>query len=198
LLEQIAAPGCAEVAIDLGTGDGAYVVRTARAAPRRFVIGVDANADNLAEASRKAAGKPARGGLANALFVHASVEALPDELAGIAGHVTVLFPWGSLLRAVAGPDPAVLAGIRRLCRAGASLEVTLGYDAVDAKGTAGLAPLSRERLDDDVLPAYREAGFAGAAAPLGAGELRRCGTTWAARLAFGHERRFWRLRATAF
>ena len=67
----------AAVTIDLGTGDGRYVLAAAAAQPDRLVIGVDANAQSMATASRRASAKPARGGLPNALFVVAAVEALP-------------------------------------------------------------------------------------------------------------------------
>jgi 16S rRNA (adenine(1408)-N(1))-methyltransferase len=87
----------AGVIVDLGTGDGRYVLATAAACPDRLVIGVDANAAAMADAARKAtarSGKPGKpgGGLPNALFVVAAVEALPVELAGVADLVTAHFP----------------------------------------------------------------------------------------------------------
>ncbi len=184
----------------MGTGDGAFVLRRARAEPRRLHVGIDANAEALREASRRAARKPKRGGAPHALFVRAAAEALPDELAGLANAVTVLLPWGSLLRGVAAPEPLVLAGLRALCAPGATLLVVTGYDPRRDPGTAGarpLAPLSRERLDVEVLPAYRDAGFAADAAVATPAELRGLGTTWASRLAFGRERSYWRIRARA-
>ena len=177
--------GTSEIAIDIGTGDGAFVVRRARAEPTRLWVGIDANRENLAEVSRKAARRPERGGLPNALFVHASAEALPPELAALAQGITILLPWGSLLRAVAGPDPAVLAGIRALCRPGARLEVVMGTE------------LSPERWLGEVLPRYRAAGFEATVAPIARDDLRRLGTTWASRLAFGRPRPMWRLTAQA-
>ena len=51
------------VAIDVGTGDGAYARRLAASDPGLLVVGIDANADNLRQASRRAAGPEARGGL---------------------------------------------------------------------------------------------------------------------------------------
>jgi 16S rRNA (adenine(1408)-N(1))-methyltransferase len=53
------------------------VLATAAAQPDRLVIGVDASAAAMAAASRRAAARPARGGLPNALFVVAAVESLP-------------------------------------------------------------------------------------------------------------------------
>lgn len=67
------------------------MLATAAAQPDRLVVGVDANADAMTEAARRAA-KPNRGGLPNALFVAAAVEALPAELDGVADLVTAHFP----------------------------------------------------------------------------------------------------------
>jgi len=49
----------------------------AAAQPERLVIGLDADAAAMATASRRAAAKAGRGGLPNALFVVAPIEALP-------------------------------------------------------------------------------------------------------------------------
>jgi hypothetical protein len=46
----------------------------------------------MAEASRRAAAKPGRGGLSNALFVVSAVEVLPGELNGAADLITAHFP----------------------------------------------------------------------------------------------------------
>ncbi len=82
----------AAASIDLGTGDGRHVLAAAAAEPDRLVVGIDANAAAIAEASRRAAAKPGRGGLPNALFVVAAAEALPRELDGVADLVTAHFP----------------------------------------------------------------------------------------------------------
>src|SRR5262245_1276676 len=182
------------MAVDGGTGDGADVVRAARAEPRRLHVGVDSNADGLREASRRAARKPARGGAPNALFVRAPAEALPDELAGLAAAVTVLLPWGSLLEGVARPVPAIVAGLRGLLAPGGRIVVVLGYDA--RADSLGLPPLSRERVEGEFLPCYRDAGLIPTASPMTVAELRALGTTWASRLAFGKERPFWRIQAS--
>jgi 16S rRNA (adenine(1408)-N(1))-methyltransferase len=62
------------VAIDLGTGDGRAVLAAAAARPDALVIGVDASADAMIEASRRAA---RRGALPNALFAVAAAEHPP-------------------------------------------------------------------------------------------------------------------------
>jgi 16S rRNA (adenine(1408)-N(1))-methyltransferase len=60
--------------LDLGTGDGRYVLAAAAARPDTLVIGVDANAAAMAEASRRAARRDA---LPNALFAVAAAEHPP-------------------------------------------------------------------------------------------------------------------------
>ena len=167
----MAALGATELAIDLGTGDGAYVVRAARAHPRTLYVGIDAVVDHLRKAARS---------VPNALFVRASAEALPDELAGLAASVTILLPWGSLLRAVLEPDAAVLSGIRNLCRPGATLRIVVG-----------------EPADESIVPAYRAAGFDAGVRATTAAQVRQLRTTWAARLAFGRPRAFTEIFATA-
>ena len=62
------------MAIDLGTGDGRAVLAAAAAQPDTLVIGLDANAAGLAEASRRAARRLA---LPNALFAVAAAEHPP-------------------------------------------------------------------------------------------------------------------------
>jgi 16S rRNA (adenine(1408)-N(1))-methyltransferase len=68
------------------------VLAAAAAQPDRLVIGIDANAAAMVPASRRAAAKPERGGLPNALFVVAAAEALPVELTGVANLLTAYFP----------------------------------------------------------------------------------------------------------
>ena len=169
------------------------MLATAAANPDRLVVGVDPVATAMAEASRRAAQPPGKGGLPNALFVVASAEAPPPELRGIAGRVTVNLPWGSLLRGALALEPAAAAGIAALVRPGGRAELLL-------------APASRDRLAEDVeVEARLAAGLAGHwralglelvdARPATAGDLGATRTTWARRLRLGMaaDRSAWRL-----
>jgi len=166
--------------VDIGTGDGAFVLRRAKREPGLLHVGIDSSSGGLREASRRAARKPARGGVPNTLFVRAQAESLPEELAGLTASVTVLMPWGSLLSAVAHGDARVLAGLRRLCAEGATLRAIAG-DPIEARA----------------LPAWREAGFDARIAIARPEEIRALGTTWASRLVFGRPRTFYELTARA-
>ena len=68
------------------------MLATAAVHPDLLVIGVDADAGSMVEASRRAARATKRGGLSNALFVVAAAEAVPAELDGRADALTVHFP----------------------------------------------------------------------------------------------------------
>ena len=64
--------------IDAGTGDGRAVLAAAAGEPATLVLGLDANAAGMAEASRRAARSGRRGGLPNAAFVLAAAESPGD------------------------------------------------------------------------------------------------------------------------
>lgn len=193
-------PASAGVHVDIGAGDGGYAYRSARSDPRRFVIAIDANADAMAERSRRAAAKPARGGAANVIFVRANIEALPAELDGLATRVTVLFPWGSLLRAVAGPVPTALAGLRRLARDGASLGIVLALSVPRERPSferAGLPEIDERHLRSDLTRAYAESGLDVTVHELARDALDGYSTTWGKRLVFDPSRRFFAITGTA-
>jgi hypothetical protein len=165
-----------DVLIDLGTGDGRFVLHTARAYPACYVIGIDACRDNLYEASRRAP--------ANALFLIANICSMPAELAGLASAITINFPWGTLLAGLLEDGSPLLASLARLARPGAALEVRLNGGALAEAG------YSLEAGGDQLRRLARLAGFRVAAPqPLAADDLRAYPTTWAKRLAFGRDPR---------
>jgi 16S rRNA (adenine(1408)-N(1))-methyltransferase len=180
------------VIIDIGTGDGRFVYRSAREHPERFYIGVDAQAGALEKISQKIYRKPAKGGLPNALFIQAAVEALPVELDGIADTVHIHFPWGSLLRAVAMGDEAVLRRLRSICAPGALLKIVFALACERDKSEISrlkLEPLTPEFVKATLIPRYHAAGFDvieySAVSP---SDWPQLPTSWARRLAGNAER----------
>lgn len=118
--------------MDLGTGDGRFVLAHAATHPSRFVLGVDAVAEPMTDSSRRAARPVGRGGAPNARFVVSALGALPRELDGLAALVTVHFPWGSLRDAATGHDPAGMSRLARLLAPGGRLELLLADGERDA------------------------------------------------------------------
>jgi 16S rRNA (adenine(1408)-N(1))-methyltransferase len=185
------------VHLDFGTGDGAYVLRAARASVSSgspsadLFIGVDANASALREVSRRALAKPARGGAPNAMFGVLSLENAPGELAELVDHLTVLLPWGSLLRAVAQPDAAALGRLLALLRRGSGrFRFVFGYGS-DDRDVAELPSLDAANALDVLVERYRAAGLDAIVRAIDVSNVRALRTTWANKLAFSdHARRF--------
>jgi 16S rRNA (adenine(1408)-N(1))-methyltransferase len=168
------------VTIDVGAGDGRAVLEAATADPATLAIGLDANAASMAELSRGAARAVAKGGRTNAMFVVASAEAPPAELACLAEIVTVRLPWGSLLRGCLGLDGAVAAGIAGLVRPGGTLELLLA--PAERDGLAGI-PTDSAQIVPAVANAFMPFGFELVEGrPATNEELRASGSTWAKRL----------------
>ena len=114
------------------------------------------------------------------------MEALPPELDGVADEVHIHFPWGSLLRAVANGDEAVLRSLRRICASGALVEIIMGLDPERDRSeieTLDLKPLTPEFLEMTLVPRYEASGFEvlekGELGPSSWPQLR---TSWAKRL----------------
>jgi 16S rRNA (adenine(1408)-N(1))-methyltransferase len=156
------------------------------------VIGVDASAAAMAETSLRAARPERKGGLPNALFVVAAAERPPEELHAIAAEVTILFPWGSLLRGGLALDDAcdAAAGIASLVAPAGLVRMLVSIDPRDGLAVPPLEPAAREALATRWLRhGLRLTAFT-LAAPA---EIVRSGSSWARRLAAGRDRQVWRL-----
>jgi len=162
--------------LDLGTGDGRFIRHMAEQHPCSFFIGVDACRENLrANSHRK---------LPNALFVIASAQSLPKELNGLISHITINFPWGSLLE-------SLLTGDTRLMN---SLEYISGsIEAVNVRlngGALAEAGLALEAGADQIYNNMLRSGWQiNAPILMNANALRNFPSTWAKRLAFGRDPR---------
>jgi hypothetical protein len=176
--------GYQQVMIDLGTGDGRYVQHVAHSYPKRFVIGIDACREPLSQISRKS--QP------NALYLIVNAEALPAELSGLACHITVNFPWGSLLTGLLTSSSKVIAHLRLIAQPGATLEIRLNSSALLQQGW------SLEEGGLIVQQALQSSGFKlKPSLTLDAEALRNYPTTWAKRLGYGRDPHALLLRATS-
>ncbi len=175
--------------MDLGTGDGAAVLRLARREPETLVIGVDTDAAAMREASDRASRKPARGGLTNALFLVGTLQDVPAELDGTFATVRATLPWGSLLRGALQPEPAFAGRVLALIGPGGTLEVTLSLVERD-HAVAGV-PLDQARIRE-LGEAYRGLGFVDPSVrALTQADVDAIGSTWAKRLGIPRRRPGW-------
>lgn len=148
--------------VDVGTGDGLFPYRWAREHPEDLAVGVDAVGDALVKLATKARRKPAKGGAPNLLLAVAAAETLPGPLAGWADEVTVNYPWGSLLRDLVAPEPALLRRLAALCRPGARFTALLNssvFNDSDYRDRLALPPLTEERARKELVPAYAASGI---------------------------------------
>jgi len=138
----------------------------------------------MAEASLRAARPVRKGGLPNLLFAVASAERPPVELCGRVDEVTVLFPWGSLLRGTLAIDPVAAAGIAGLLAPDGVVRALVSVTDRDAAAT-DLRPLAFGDGDD----IGRRWGAFGLALtrfePAPDDEIAASSSTWARRLLAG-------------
>jgi hypothetical protein len=168
--------GRKHILLDLGTGDGRFARSMAEGHPDWFVIGLDACRENLQSNSQAK--------LPNLLFVIASAQALPPELSGLAAHITINFPWGSLLESLLENDSALMNGLSTVAGSSALVDVRLNGGALAEAGW---------RLETGAEHIHNNLNQAGwkvkSPARLDARALRAFPSTWAKRLAFGRDPR---------
>jgi 16S rRNA (adenine(1408)-N(1))-methyltransferase len=179
---EAARTGMARTFVDVGTGDGRYARAIATDHSDWFVVGIDALAEPMEEAARKAKRK-------NLLFVRASIESIPTELRGVADTVSVMLPWGALLEGIVLARDDVLVGLAALCAPGARVDVTLNgeiwLDSTPARFTDLPLP-TPEYVAAVVAPGFARAGIeVGPARHLTATEAKGIPSTWARRLGHG-------------
>lgn len=168
------------VLVDLGTGDGRFVDHIARTHTDTFAIGIDTCREQLAARSRRAP--------ANVLYLIANVLELSIELDGMATHLTINFPWGSLLTGLLDGDTTLYHRLSAITRPSAQLAIWLNAGAMSEAGVdldAGAKSVRR---------LLRDAGFEmQPPLPTSITDLRAYPSTWAHRLAFGRDPRGLRL-----
>jgi 16S rRNA (adenine(1408)-N(1))-methyltransferase len=118
---------------------------------------------------------------------------VPPELDGLADRVTVHFPWGSLLRGLMAADPAVMAGLARVMRPGATLSMLVS--STDRDHGAGVGPIG-ERVLAALASGYAHHGLAVTRVrPATPADVAAARSTWGKRLGAGTRRPAWLLEA---
>jgi 16S rRNA (adenine(1408)-N(1))-methyltransferase len=164
------------IILDLGTGDGKFAFCHADKFPDHFVIGVDSCRENLREHSRAK--------LPNLLYIIANAQVLPQELHGLVSHITINFPWGSLLESLLDGDVRLLRGLEFVAGSSSALDIRLNGGALAEQGWS---------LEDGAEHIFENLTSAGwhlrKPQILDSRALRTFPSTWAKRLAFGRDPR---------
>jgi 16S rRNA (adenine(1408)-N(1))-methyltransferase len=186
------------VIIDIGTGDGEFVYSIAKENPDRFVIGIDPHHQSLGKTSARIYKKPEKGGLNNALFVLGSIEAMPQELDGLANQVFINFPWAGLLKGLLLADAVVWNALKRICQPGAFIDILFSYEKTADLAEfqkAGLPGIDEAYLENAVVPNISKMGFKVIEVnKMTAEDIKKYPSTWAKKLSFGRDREYFYMR----
>jgi 16S rRNA (adenine(1408)-N(1))-methyltransferase len=186
------------VIIDIGTGDGEFVYTIAKENPDRFVIGIEPNHKGLERISARVYKKPVKGGIENALFVLGSIEELPQELNEIANQVFINFPWAGLLKGLLLVKKTTWLPIKRICQNGAFIDILFSYEKSREENefnklelpdidVSYLQKVTAPKLDENGLKVLEIREF-------DAGEIRKYPSSWAKKLSFGRDRKYFYMR----
>ena len=164
------------ILLDLGTGDGRYVRTQALRHPDWFVVGMDACRENLREHSRAK--------MPNMLFVIACAQRLPGEFNGLFSHITINFPWGSLLEDLMTSGPNLMDDLLSISRPDTQIEIHLNGGALTEAGAT--LETGSEIIYKNL---HRHGWKLKEPRALEHGALMKIPTTWAKRLAYGRDPR---------
>ena len=174
------------VDIDVGTGDGRFVLDRARQHPERLIIGLDPVAEAMQGAANRVSRPRTR--QENVLFIVSSVEQMPDELHRSCAHVFVNFPWGSLMRGLILGDPEILTPLTEIGRGGATYRIILNLRIFDDPVPIEVQELPEVTVDyvqRHLVDPYRDAGLRISGARIvPPEELSELPTTWSRRLSY--------------
>ncbi len=185
------------VEVDIGTGDGALPYKKAQINKGTLYIGIDPIEKQMLKFSKKAL----RNKIKNALFIVGNAENLGEvfgEYVGLVNTVHILFPWGSLLKAVAQPDAVVLEKIYSILKAQGQLNIVLGYDETAEPSEVkrlNLQTPDEAYFEREAFPVYRRCGFAlEKFVRVGRENPDYLTTSWMKKLRFGKTRSFFELK----
>ena len=185
-----------KVHVDVGTGSGRYVLRHARKDKDTLFIGMDPVADAMITSALRADKLGRREGVNNLLFVISAIETFPAELNAVGSSISVNLPWGLLRDGIVTADSQILGKLRLLGKTGCSFAIIIGYD--DEREASEIERRHLPQLSVDYfLSLHQEFALNGIRIDtvdvLGNSELRILESDWARKLAYGVQRRFYKL-----
>lgn len=175
--------------LDIGTGDGRFVYKSAVKNPKNLYIGIDP-ASNLKEYQREINRKK----LDNAILVNSSIENYNPDISDFYTGISVILPWGNLLKYVVIVETLFFQNIAKWLKKNSYIEIIFGFnEELEEKETKRLnlpdLTLSQiekiksnyQKLDGFELIEIHE---------LTSKELEKFDSTWAKKLTFGANRKY--------
>lgn len=175
--------------LDIGTGDGRYVYKSALANPKHLYIGIDP-ASNLKEYQREINRKK----LKNAILINSSIENFNLRDLKSLDQINIILPWGTLLKYTVTVDTNFFERLLEWLKTGAEVEIIFGFnEELEEKETKRLN--LTELTDHEInfikekyqnLKGYKLIEFK----ELTNKDLINFETTWAKKLSFGANRKY--------
>ena len=116
------------------------------------------------------------------LFIIASVQALPRELNGLVSHVSINFPWGSLLDSLLADGSGLFGGLASLSQSVTSFDIRLNGGAMTEGGWT--LKTGAEQIYNNLIDVGWQVNTL---AVMDARTLQSFPSSWAKRLAFGRD-----------
>jgi 16S rRNA (adenine(1408)-N(1))-methyltransferase len=183
-----------EVILDMGTGDGRFVYKSALENPSKLYVGIDPAEKQMELFSKKATRKK----VYNAMFIVGSIEMLPFKLNNFADKIYVILPWGSLLKNIIEPDQNNIKKVSGLLKPEGNLQIIFGYNPrfePSESQRLNLPEINDELIHQNIVPKIEEYGNLSLQQQntLTKNELFNFETTWSKKLTFGAERPLFQL-----
>lgn len=175
--------------LDIGTGDGRYVYKSALNNPNHLYIGIDPSA-NLKEYQREINRKR----LKNAVLLNSSIENFNPKISEYFDEITIILPWGNLLKYVVTVDIEFFTKIAKWLKPGGLITIIFGFnEELEERITKRLN--LPELTDKEIqtiknnylnlkklkVKEFRESFYS---------ELGILDTSWAKKLSFGKNRKY--------
>lgn len=175
--------------LDIGTGDGRYIYKNALANPNHLYIGIDP-ASNLREYQREINRKK----LKNATLINSSIENYQPEVENYFDKITIILPWGNLLKYTVTVDSDFFLKIIKWLKKEGNIEIIFGFnEELEEKETKrlNLTELTDKEIEFirnkyQKLPQTQLLEFK----ELSNKELKNFETSWAKKLSFGADRKY--------
>lgn len=179
--------------LDIGTGDGRFVVKSALKHPSRFYLGIDP-AKNIEQYQREINRKKIKNAiLLQTSFENFKIEPFTDFFSGI----TVILPWGNLLKYVSECNAEFFSKLSSILKESSECLIVFGYEEeLESSQTQRLQlpELNEEYIEKlknlyENLPEFVLIKFN----KISNNEINKVDSSWAKKLTFGRNRPYFKI-----
>ncbi len=177
--------------LDIGTGDGRFIYKSAALNPKNIYIGIEPSV-NFKEYQREINRKK----LSNATLINSSLESF-EAKDNFFDYIYIHLPWGVLLKYVVTVDKDILKKLTKMLKKGGELEIVFGYDPKLEKSETKRLNLKELNLKELGFLNEKYSKIPGLVLEhfklISNKDLKERQTSWSKKLAFGGLRNFFQI-----